>query len=166
MPFGEVDEELGRLLRDFGPTGQRTHPEYPFWRLQNDGIWEVVASGEMLPRTGYSDPRKSELLAKRARGGFTPEISGALRAGPSLASALARVILETSIPASVHEDLLSSVGLEEPSSVLPRRPRDPAFRERVLTAYERRCAVCGCAPRRQPARNRRRSHHVVLGGRA
>ena len=24
-----------------------------------------------------------------------------------------------------------------------RRPRDPAFRQRVLTAYERRCAVCG-----------------------
>ena len=43
----------------------------------------------------------------------------------------------------MHADILAAVGID-PQVVLatPRRPRDPAFRERVLRAYGYRCAIC------------------------
>src|SRR2546425_7513075 len=37
----EVDPKLKELLSDFGPHRRVLHPEHPFWRLQNDGLWEV-----------------------------------------------------------------------------------------------------------------------------
>src|ERR1044071_9819912 len=41
IPYAEVDRELGKLLIEFGSHRQSYHPEYPFWRLPNDGLWEV-----------------------------------------------------------------------------------------------------------------------------
>ena len=66
IPFVEVDVPLKKLLRDFGPSRRSFHPEYPFWRLQSDGVWEVRSDGPMAPRASNTDPRKSELIAKHA----------------------------------------------------------------------------------------------------
>ena len=41
IPYREVYAKLKQLLIDFGPTRRSYHPEYPFWRLQNDGTWEL-----------------------------------------------------------------------------------------------------------------------------
>jgi putative restriction endonuclease len=45
IPFTQVDADLTGLLKEFGPPRQSYHPEYPFWRLQNDGVWVVHAAG-------------------------------------------------------------------------------------------------------------------------
>jgi len=45
IPFIEVDADLTGLLKEFGPLRQSYHPEYSFWRLQNDGAWLVHATG-------------------------------------------------------------------------------------------------------------------------
>ena len=42
IPFADVDRDLRSLLVEFGPGRKACHPEYPFWRLQNDGIWELT----------------------------------------------------------------------------------------------------------------------------
>jgi len=39
VSFRDVDRDLTELLDEFGPPRTRHHPEYPFWRLQNDGVW-------------------------------------------------------------------------------------------------------------------------------
>ena len=39
IAYSDVDRDLRNLLLEFGPTRRSYHPEYPFWRLQNDGIW-------------------------------------------------------------------------------------------------------------------------------
>jgi predicted restriction endonuclease len=41
VAFRHVAPKLTELLKEFGPTRQSYHPEYPFWRLQNDGLWFV-----------------------------------------------------------------------------------------------------------------------------
>src|SRR6185503_19127739 len=42
------------------------------------------------------------------------------------------------------QDILDAVGLDlSLTETVTRRKRDPAFRGRVLTAYEYACAVCG-----------------------
>ncbi len=38
----DIEDNLRNLLRDFGPRRDSYNPHFPFWRLQNDGIWEVT----------------------------------------------------------------------------------------------------------------------------
>src|SRR4051812_9446074 len=66
IPFADVNRDLTGLLREFGPPRQSDHPEYPFWRLQNDNVWSVCANGPLPPRQSNSDPPKSALLAGSA----------------------------------------------------------------------------------------------------
>jgi putative restriction endonuclease len=143
IPFKQVDADLTGLLKEFGPPRQSYHPEYPFWRLQNDGVWVVHATGPLTPRQGNTDAKKSELLAKDAAGGFAPEVQAALASDPILASEIAARLLESHFPESIHPDILSAVGLALGVDKAAVKKRDPQFRQRVLTAYEYRCAVCG-----------------------
>lgn len=61
---------------------------------------------------------------------------------------MAQVLLDADLPPSPHGELCEAVGLEfEPAGVTrltaAGRRRDGRMRERVLTAYEYRCAFCG-----------------------
>jgi putative restriction endonuclease len=143
VSFEQLDPDLTGLLKEFGPPRQSYHPEYPFWRLQNDGVWLVHATGPLTARRSSTDAKKSELLAKHATGGFNPEVQDALRSDPSLVGDLAVRLLEGHFPESIHPDILAAVGLSPGVEKLQAKKRDPKFRQRVLTAYEYRCAVCG-----------------------
>lgn len=137
--FSDLEEPLTRLLRDYGPPRKSAHPEYPFWRLQQDGLWEVVSEEPMSLRVSNNDPPRSELRAKRAAGGFTQEVYDQLRKNPGLVAEVAQRLLDANFPSSLHEDILGEVGLSMAAVV---RPRDPRFRAEVITAYEHRCAIC------------------------
>lgn len=146
VPYVQVDKALRELLIQFGPPRQTVHPEYPFWRLQQDGLWSVSSDDVLLTRRGNTDPKKSELIAKNARGGFEPEVQELVRGRPEVAHRLANLILEAHFPETMHEDILAAVGLDvelAPTPVTQRAGRSPSFRSDVLTAYEQRCAVCG-----------------------
>ena len=80
MKLKAAEKDLMTLLKEFGPPRQSHHPEYPFWRLQNDGVWVVHADGKLKPRAGNTNPLKSELIAHDARGGFADDVKAALRA--------------------------------------------------------------------------------------
>lgn len=116
------------------------HPEYPFWRLQNDGVWELYGAEGVSARQSNSDAKKSELLKHGVTGAFPRSVYEALRRKPILLSSIAKQILVENFPESIHADLSIAVGLELIFSGPARR--DPGFRRRVLTAYENRCAVC------------------------
>lgn len=51
IAFRDVAPKLTELLKEFGPTRQSYHPEYPFWRLQNDGVWVVDHADQLERRT-------------------------------------------------------------------------------------------------------------------
>jgi putative restriction endonuclease len=143
IPFRDVDRDLTALLKEFGPPRQSYHPEYPFWRLQNDGVWTVHATGPLTARKSNTDPPKGELLAHAAAGGFSEEVKAALRADPGLVAKIAARLLEGHFPDSLHSHLWGGGGWAPGAATAPGRKRDPQFRQRVLTAYEYRCAVCG-----------------------
>ena len=112
IAFRDAEGNLTELLKRFGPPRQSYHPEYPFWRLQNDGVWQMTASGALTSRQSNTDPPKSELIANNACGAFSDEVQSALRSDPSLASKIAGRLLEGHFPASLHEDILEAVGLD------------------------------------------------------
>jgi putative restriction endonuclease len=139
-PFTELEGPLRRLLEQFGPPRRSVHPEYPFWRLQKDGLWEVPDSAALARRSSNTDPLKSELTNHDVVGGFPKPVFDALRRDQHLRDQVAAEILNKHFPASLHDDLLNEIGL----SVIVMPPgRDPAFRDSIIQAYEHRCAICG-----------------------
>ena len=143
IPYAEVDRVLADLLEAFGPPRTRHHPEYPFWRLQNDGLWVLSQTEGLTRRRSNTDPTKRALLEQDVAGGFPAPLYDLLRREPGLVDQIAHRLLGEHFPASLHQDILDAVGLAFEGRRTTRRPRDRAFRERVLRAYEYRCAVCG-----------------------
>ncbi|HEX9145542.1 MAG TPA: hypothetical protein VGA09_14815 [Candidatus Binatia bacterium] len=63
VAYADVDRDLSKLLMEFGPRRQSYHPEGPFWRLQNDELWELERRrAHDATRRGDTDAKKSELL--------------------------------------------------------------------------------------------------------
>ncbi len=145
LKFADIDVRLTELLKEFGPPRSSYHSEYPFWRLQKDGIWCVQTSREVLPRKSNTDAKKSELLKAHAIGRFSDSVLDEVKASPELIAQAAGLLLVENFPGSIHDDILGAVGLDfkEYPTTIGRRRRDPLFRSRVLTAYGYKCAICG-----------------------
>lgn len=144
LPYLEIDQRLGHLLKDFGPPRKRIHPEYPFWRLQNDDLWVIPDADVLVRRKSNTDAKLSELKSKNVEGGFPDPVYRFLRHRPDLVGELAHRLLDAHFPASLHDDILGAVGLDLGPAHRPEQSaRDPEFRDRVLRAYAYRCAVCG-----------------------
>ena len=152
LSFVEVERTLRPLLNAYAPPVKGNHqPALPYWYLQSDGLWEI-ADAEKLPRQAGGFPRMDAL--RKTTGHLTGPLLQALVNDRSLISQAVHLLLENHFPQSLHDDICAAVGLEAPSSMpspdvsqkVIRRRRDPAFREKILRAYEYRCAATGfCA---------------------
>lgn len=136
--FSEIDSKLQQLLVDFGPTRASYHAQYPFWRLQKDGIWELNNIENITENKG-GDVKRNDLLEFDVHGGFTKEIYDIFTSNKEIIPKIALSILERNFPESMHEDILQAVGL----NLIVIMKRDPEFRGKILNAYEHQCAICG-----------------------
>ena len=149
VPYSEIETHLISLLRKFGPPAKSFHPEAPFGRLPNDGLWEIPGV-EVVSRTKSGNLHKSSMIRHDIQGGFRKSDYEMLLGGDRLTQKAANLILEAHFPQSMHDEIRDAVGLadigtwrgagavEETSA----NTRDPNFRCEVLRAYEYRCAVC------------------------
>ncbi|ASU81824.1 HNH endonuclease [Nocardiopsis gilva YIM 90087] len=145
IPYRAAEGHLKRLLDEFGPSTATT-PAYPFHHLTNDGLWMV----DTAYHHGSPGPYVTRLRESDARGRLTPELVVALREDPQLLARIARSLLDANFEPSLHADICMLTGLSLEAVEVPPNgaqcavePRDPAFREQVLVAYEYRCAFCG-----------------------
>lgn len=147
----EIEPKLKDLLVHYGPRRRSLHPEDPFGRLVGDDLWEIPGV-ETLPTTSAGTLRVTPLRQQGVRGGFPPYLDRLLRGDAELVETAAARLLVQNFPESSHASIRDAVGLPDSmaleamtlygeKTVKPRR-RDPDFRRRVLTAYERRCAIC------------------------
>jgi putative restriction endonuclease len=143
LPFADLELPLTELLKEFSPSSSSYHPEYPFWRLQNDGLWEVTSSAHLKPRQSNTDPTRTQLRSGRAVGHLAKKLRDELRVNPKLLAEIAQRLLSSHFPETLHQDILDAVGLSFEDSSGARRSRDSQFRTRVLIAYQFRCALCG-----------------------
>ena len=151
VEFAQMEGAFKQLLTEFGPSSAGASRHYPFWHLASDdhgALWQLQGPAELLRRPSGATPNLGELRSLHVQGGFAPELDARLRADPVLVSQLARRILDAHFPETLHADLLDAVGLDASETAstqdtIERRRRDPAFREKVLRAYEHRCCVCG-----------------------
>lgn len=144
LSFAEVAEVLAPLLREFGKPSARPAPEFPFWHLQTDGLWELLHSGRLVVAEPSDFPGRRRLRDGDYVGAMPADVYQAFVDDPDFRRETALALLQTHFPETLHRDVLDavglSIGLEEVST---RRRRDPNFRLKVIRAYERRCAVCG-----------------------
>lgn len=140
--FSEVEPKLTRLLREFGPSRTSYHPEEPFCRLRNDNIWELSTEQWCIR------PQKTALREHQVSGGFLPEIFELLQQDQDLVDRIASALLYEHFPETLHQDILGEVGLDIDFALdgktkqQKRRARNPEFRQRILQAYDYRCAIC------------------------
>lgn len=140
--FSEIEAKLTELLQEFGPNRKSYHPEQPFCRLRNDNIWEVSAE------TPCIQPQKTVLRAQHVAAGFSTEVFNLLNTDIELLDQVATFLLRQHFPDTLYQDILGAVGLDieffvERGNKKQRRTRDPEFRQRILQAYDYRCAICG-----------------------
>ena len=141
--FVEIDKTVKQLLQEFGPPRKSYHPEYPFWRLQNDhNLWNVGASRAVQPNKS-GDVSRKELIETNAYGQFSKPITKILITDQPLLRKLITSLLDHNFPETIHEDILQSIGFDLNYSTEMKKKRCPKFREKVLQAYDYRCAVCG-----------------------
>jgi putative restriction endonuclease len=138
VAYEEVVDDLKKLLKEFGPYRQTYSPSYPFVRLVNDGIWKIEGQEPLKTNKDWTD---RELISNQTAGGFTEKAYNILKDNKALIVEIASKLLNLNFPDTLHEDILTQVGLD--LDLADKRQRSPDFRLRVLNAYEYRCAVCG-----------------------
>ncbi len=139
--YKEIDEPLRDLLIEFGPYRKAHHPQYPFWRLQNDGIWELKNHEKAQPRASNTDAKKTELLKYNVAGGLTQKEFDEIVENKEKMARTIGELLEKFFPGTIHDDIVDRLDIQEYLSE-PQK-RDPNFRHKVLTAYSYKCAICG-----------------------
>lgn len=148
--FADMEERLRDLIREYGPTRKSYHPEFPFWHLMSDGIWEIPNKADIdrlrFERVNVDSPTAADLRKAGAAGGLPEPIWNDLRRNPVLTRTAVQTILNCHFPETMHEDLLTELGLASgaPAASPDRKAgRAPDFRDLVLNAYLNRCAICG-----------------------
>ena len=138
----DIEQNLKNLLREFGPRRDNYNPHFPFWRLQNDGIWEV-SDADRIRQTTSGDAYITDLRNYNVSGGFNETISEQLQNDSELVFEVIHTLLEKHFPPSIHEDILQAVDIELSLQAFDTRTRMSNFRINVLRAYEYKCAICG-----------------------
>lgn len=142
--FEDIEAELTQMLKRYGSARKIYHPEYPFWRLQNDGIWQL-SNAENVKVSSSGDPSRTELIKNKVSGGFTPEVMEEIRKNPVAAYKIAHSLVNNNFTPNLSDDILNEVGIEVELEYVDyrRAKRDRRFRELILKEYSYRCAVCG-----------------------
>ncbi len=143
LPFRMIEKTLSDLLISFGPPRKVCHPEYPFWSLKNDeDIWEVRSASPIPTQAGVL-PTRAALLRNEAEGGFRADVFRVIKQDDGLRFQIITDLLDSHFPETIHEDILQSLNLRTVTEAVKCNERDPQFRDKILSAYEYRCAVCG-----------------------
>jgi putative restriction endonuclease len=142
--YSDIEDELTRLLVEYGPQRKVYKPEEPFWRLGNaDGTF-VFSNHQGIRIHKDGGVGKSQLRSRGVTCQFNQEVKTEFDKVPQSIVDVALELINTHFEPSYLEDVLDDVGISiDVTTARIGRKRDPAFRKKVITAYESRCAICG-----------------------
>jgi putative restriction endonuclease len=144
-PFSDVEPRLTDALKVFGLATKSgsVAPQYPFWRLQHDGLADFKSESPNQIRRGSSDPTRTSLRKTNSCAGFTEKDFNRLASDLSLQSVVVHQILEQHFPRTIHEDLIRFFNLRIQGMRSGDVNTEGEFRKNVLFAYGNRCAITG-----------------------
>lgn len=156
--FKEIEPDFKTLLTEFGPSNAPNTRNMPFWFLRNDAqgqLWELKLPDSLQTHPHGTAPNLTAMRQDGVTGGISAEVERDLKANPQLLVDVARNLLRSTFPETLHDDIANVIGLdlsdtghrardgEDYDQIGQRRQRNRAFRQQVLRAYEYRCCVCG-----------------------
>ncbi len=110
--FRDLVDPLQEGLAKFGPSREVTHPEYPFWHLQDPEFWVIEHGDELFPAPS-GEPSRQALLEANATALVPAPAWEPLLADSALVEKLARVVLRKFwADTSLHAALRRHAGLE------------------------------------------------------
>jgi hypothetical protein len=144
VAFTELEDQLRGLISEFSPTPGGAHPEYPFWRLRRDGVWEVVGVAGSPAEADMTDPPLSVLRASEVKGGLLTGFDTLLRARGEVLDQAVGAVLGYFAP-ELRARVLASVGWDDAP---PQSPHGPAGAQpgRIGVPYQERDATVPAAP--------------------
>lgn len=142
ISYLDYRSDMIQLLKEFGRPLKTQNPQEPFYRLKNDGIWEL---NQLNHENKVSD---SWLKKNNVTGMFSQDLIEILEKDPSFASEIIESILTANFPETLYDDVLIETGLM--NAIVMNRvevkrniiPRDYRFRSNVLEVYNSSCAIC------------------------
>ena len=141
VSFEVLRKELTELNSRLGYSRSQFRAEFPFWRLQNDGVW-VVENSDKVRKTSSGDAFITDLISHDVHGGLGQEDYLCLQNNPDVAMDVVLELLDKIGPESIHEEILSEVGIDDDRVTVTHRRRKSEFRNRILSIYDSQCAVC------------------------
>ena len=141
VSFRVLQKDLTDLNHRLGHPRKNFPAQQPFWRLRKDKVW-IVENSEKVRETSSGDAFVTDLIAHDIHGGLSQEDYLCLQNNPDIATDVVLTLLDKIGPESIHEDVLSEVGIDDYRITVTRRQRKSEFRERILLTYDSQCAVC------------------------
>ena len=91
----DIRDRLRDLLRSFGPQRRRYHPEFPFWYLRSDQLWEIPDEELATIKGGSAaSPSDRQLTDLAVHGGLPEAVHRLLEGNPDLVQTAAQRILD------------------------------------------------------------------------
>ena len=118
MPFISVDERLRDMVRLFGPHRAvvSRNGQYPFYFLQNDGVWELDRPHLVDLGSNGRHPTRESLLQNNIHGGLLATDYSLMKEEPEVALNIAYALVDAHFAPSLHEDILSAAGFYDPAT--------------------------------------------------
>jgi putative restriction endonuclease len=105
--FEELEPELKKLLEKYGTSNSSNTRNEPFWRLKNDGIWDLEAPADLLNHDNTPSPK--QLIESNAYGVIKVDIYHELIGNISLVDQVAKAVLNKFVDPKYHNALLAEV---------------------------------------------------------
>lgn len=103
--FKEFEPQLKRLLEKYGSSNASNTRNEPFWRLKNDGFWDLDAPKELIEQ--IHTPSANQLLTYQVAGIIKVDLYDELIGNLGLISEIAKVILNKFVSPKLHLPLLA-----------------------------------------------------------
>ena len=119
IPYNEVEGPLLRLLEDFGPYRKKYHA-FSFQRLATSALWEADGA-EAIRTTAAGDWFVTDARRVNPVGHLSEGALRLLRTEPGLLAEATYALLDAHFTPSLHEDILTAIGLDPESVTTGRR---------------------------------------------
>ncbi len=107
-PFEDIELVLTNLLKQFAKRGRSDAAE-TFWRLQEDGIWEVRAAAGTLAAWNTRRPTSRSLIVARATGGLSESLDATLRQDATLALRVMSELLDRNFSSTARDAVAAAL---------------------------------------------------------
>ena len=105
--FTELDHDLKKWLEKYGSNNASNTRNEPFWRLKNDGLWDITSPPELSSHN--STPTPNQLIEAKVSAQLKDDLYQGIRNTPELIAEIANVLVTQFISEPLQPSLLADV---------------------------------------------------------